>query len=457
MYGKQIELEEAMSEDYVRNLASWDPAKIEAALIEVGKTKQGHWQAWLDKQSKPGSPAELAARWHKAATAWDTTIQNWRRRFAGEVAADRDVPARPMVPSPENPFWPGGPLEAPESPRVAVLRAEYELLKSTLPPASEVASAVTDGYAVHQKVFQRGDHLSPGEPVAPHFPSALGGIDKPAIPAASSGRRELAEWMASPANPITARVIVNRVWQWHFGEGLMRTPNNWGTMGDRPSHPELLDYLANWFVTEGKWSIRALHRQILLSSTWQQATGPAPEQDPPNRLLSRFPRVRMSVEQLRDSFLVFDGTLDRTSGGMVKPVKKGAPETEAFRRRTLYLQVRRGSVPVLLSTFDYGDATTVSDGRARTNVAPQALFIMNSEFVVERARNFSRLLLAAAESDSERIQRAYLTALTRRATPAEVDEALSYIAAFTEKTSKEQAWQSYCHVLMSTNEFLYLN
>jgi hypothetical protein len=198
----------------------------------------------------------------------------------------------------------------------------------------------------------------------------------------------------------------------------------------------------------------------MLSSTYQMAvTGPN-EADPANRLWTRFNRLRMSVEQIRDSFLALDGGIDLTMGGTLLQKTEGKRQKvdmDEIKRRTLYFPVRRGSIPNLLNTFDFGDATTASEGRTRTNVAPQALFMMNSKFVVDRAKAFADRLLAVNAKDSERIERAYLMALTRKPEPAEVDEALSYIGEMEKRRDRATAWQSFCHVLMSTNEFLYLN
>jgi hypothetical protein len=213
-----------------------------------------------------------------------------------------------------------------------------------------------------------------------------------------------------------------------------------------------------------------MHRLILLSSAYQMGSHASKEAlaaDPANRLWSRFNRQRMSVEQIRDSFLALGGSLDLTIGGPLKPAgemkgKRQRLDPDDLPRRTLYVPVRRGSIPTILSTFDYGDATTPGDGRPRTNVAPQALFMMNSCFVVERARGLAkRLLDDAALTDPQRIERAYLTVLTRKPDGGEVDTALTYIGGLEKQLGKPDAqltaWQSLCHVLMSTNEFLYLN
>jgi hypothetical protein len=261
-------------------------------------------------------------------------------------------------------------------------------------------------------------------------------------------------------------VMVNRIWQGHFGEALVRTPNNWGRTGEKPTHPELLDYLAQRFVESG-WSIKALQRLIVLSSTYQMSVAASPqarEADPGNRLWSHCNRLRMSVEQIRDSLLALDGTLDNHMGGSLLPAKEAKEpkmDAEDLKRRTLYIPVRRGSIPTVLATFDYGDATTPSDGRPRTNVAPQALFLLNSRFVVDRSLGLAKGLLEdAGLTDNGRVQRAYRMILTRPAEADEVDAALSYITGLEKRLAQPgahlTAWQSFCHTLLASNEFLYL-
>ena len=160
--------------------------------------------------------------------------------------------------------------------------------------------------------------------------------------------------------------MVNRIWQWHFGEGLMRTPNNWGTTGERPTHPELLDYLARRFV-DSNWSIKKMHRLILLSNTYQMSTEASPQaraSDPDNRLWSHFKRQRLTVEAIRDSFLALDGSLDTTMGGNLMKENRKRPniDPDESLRRTVYVPVNRGRVSPLLSIFDFGDATTAMPG-----------------------------------------------------------------------------------------------
>lgn len=498
MLGKQLEMEDALSEDLGRENAALRPKIAEFLTVAWKVQLQGaaspdktitRWVTWLnaaDEKARTGylkewyqaseaNIAEVARKYQEAyiktAEKWDSSLEKWRTRFAKDSLQGRDVPARPKFEAEDDPFFEaatlkGGPMELPESPRLVVLRKEFEQLEKSLPEAPAMASAVNDGIPVDQKVFVRGDYHNLGEPVAKQFPIVLAGESQPPVKN-GSGRLEMAQWLTSPDNPLPTRVMVNRIWQWHFGEALMRTPNNWGKMGEKPTHPELLDYLAKQFVANG-WSIKSMHRQIMLSSTYQMSSKAAKESreaDPPNRLWTRFNRVRMSVEQIRDSLLAIDGSLDPAMGGTTAAPgkgKKNKADPDDMKRRTLYIPVKRGSIPNLLATFDYGDATTSNEGRPRTNVAPQALFMMNSSFVIARSQGFAKKLLDdPARTDAARIEQAYLIALTRKPEAAEVDDALSYIASLEKKVATPEAhltaWQSFCHVLMSSNEFLYLN
>jgi Protein of unknown function (DUF1553) len=483
MYGKQLEVEDALAEDVARENALARPKiaeSIEAAWKLYGKGETDQWVKVLEHEKKwlqadaatiKQVAQEYAESYNKTAKKWDGQLESWRKRYAAEVAQDRDLPPRPKFNAEDDPFFDavafhGGPLDFPESARVAELRREWEALVKALPHEPPMASAVTEGAPVDQHVFLHGDPHSLGDPVARTFPIFLAGnAQKPVTK--GSGRLELAQWLASPDHPLTARVMVNRIWQWHFGEALVRTPNNWGTTGDVPVQAELLDYLAKRFVESG-WSVKALHRMILLSSTYQESAQTTPEMrdsDPANRLCGRFNRTRMSIEQIRDSILALDGRLDTTIGGSLLPTegeKRPKVDPEKITRRTLYIPVRRGSIPAVLSAFDFGDATSPGDGRARTNVAPQALFLMNSGFVQTRSEGFAkRLLDDSGLTDAQRVERAYLMALTRSPEPDEVDSALSYIAALTRRLgtpdAHNKAWQSFCHVLLTTNEFIYLN
>ena len=214
-------------------------------------------------------------------------------------------------------------LSAEAREKLTGLRKAAKDLEAKLPPEPEMACSVEEGAEnvplVTGKVLLRGDYNSFGDDAPKGFPLILGGEQQPPI-VKGSGRMELADWLTQPDHPLTSRVFVNRVWYWHFGEGLVRTPDNFGRMGDMPTSPELLNYLSHRFVESG-WSVKALHRMIVLSNTYQMSSMPSDavsEADPENRLFSRFPRRRLAVEEIRDGMLAIDGTLDLTMGGTMQ-------------------------------------------------------------------------------------------------------------------------------------------
>lgn len=345
--------------------------------------------------------------------------------------------------------------------RLEALQSEVDDLERSSPPQPAMADAVSEGEPVAQHVFVRGSYQNIGEAVPKRFPLVIAGNRQPEIKE-GSGRRELAEWLVSTDNPLTARVMVNRVWQWHFGEGLVRTPNNFGKVGERPTHEQLLDFLARTFMESG-WSIKALHRLIMNSAVYQQssvASKQAWDKDPENRLWSRFPRRRLSVEEIRDSYLALSGALDRTIGGTLDAGSDKISEFQRnnrrlnpddYTRRTLYIPIMRNKVPFLLSLFDFGDATTTVGKRAVSNVAPQALYLMNSEFASRSAKGLTQRL---SGSGDDFIDRLYLTVLTRRPQDSERAAARGFVAQFA---SEQEGWISFCKMLLASNEFHYVD
>jgi hypothetical protein len=265
--------------------------------------------------------------------------------------------------------------------------------------------------------------------------------------------------------------MVNRIWQWHFGEGIVRTPSNFGMTGEGPTHPELLDYLARQFVARG-WSVKAMHRLIMLSSTYQMSSEASPEQrqqDPDDLLLSRFRLRRLDIEEIRDSLLWVGGSLDLSMGGTLQ---KGFGTDVAFsearksfnpdesKRRMVYLPLRRSNLATVLNLFDFGDATTSNEVRMPTNVAPQALYMMNSKFVSERTKALASKLLAEDPDEGHRFEHAWVLVLGRRPSMAELEEARRYIAGFPggADSSEERllAWSSFCRSLVASNDFIYV-
>jgi hypothetical protein len=382
-------------------------------------------------------------------------------------------------------------------------RAEIKKLEASLPHPVSVL-AVEDGaapaYGTQPRnlyVQIRGSYSAPGVEAPAVFPRIIAGEEqKPFVPVRSnpadklqadkirygalrdrSGRLELANWLADPAHPLTARVIVNRVWQHHFGEGLVRTPDNFGRLGERPTHPELLDWLSAQF-TKGNWSVKKLHKLILLSATYQMSgtyEAKAALADPENRLLWRFPRQRLEAEAIRDSMLAVAGTLERPAGGSLlnngnfEYVTNDQSHSQTrydSPRRSIYLPVIRNNVFDFFQAFDFVEPHVSNGKRASTVIASQALYLMNNPFVTAQASAFAGLLLKGQGTDEERVKTAYLRAFARPVTSDEVSRSVSFIeryAAALEPTEKDagvrraKAWAAWCQVLFASSEFVYLD
>jgi hypothetical protein len=267
-----------------------------------------------------------------------------------------------------------------------------------------------------------------------------------------SGRRELASWVASRANPLTARVIVNRVWQWHFGAGIVRTPNNFGMLSEPPTHPQLLDWLAARFVEDG-WSLKKLHRRIMLSAAYRQASTVPPEQaasDPENRWLGRFAARRLEAEAIRDAILFVSGQLDPGAGGP-------AADDLNTARRSLYVQTARWDRGSFSMLFDAANPDASTEKRAVSTVAPQALLLLNHRFVVAQAGRLAERLMRELPSDEKgRMKRAYLLLFSRPPREGEVAICRDFLTRAGEQGAVA-AWSDLAHVLLCSNEFIYID
>ena len=452
------------------HLEAWSKATPET-LAAAAKTYQDNYAAQLD--------------------AWNKKIAKWRAN-ARQMLKEMNMPPppRPMFNAEEDGFFfdiyfeRGAPFAisqhdqeqrfTPEAKAaMARLKQEQDELKKAAPPEPDMACGVADAdSAVNQQLFVRGDYNSLGQETPKAFPRILskGGDVLPS--GNGSGRMALADWIAGESNPLTARVMANRIWQRHFGEGIVRTPDNFGRMGERPTHPELLDWLAARFVENG-WSVKKLHREILLSSAYRMssaASAEAVEKDPENKLFSRFNRRRLDVEEIRDGLLAIDGSLDYEVGGTMQQgfgtdgensQSRLSVNPDKVKRRTVYVPLRRANLPALLNLFDFGDATTTTGKRAVTNVAPQALFMLNSEFLGERSSNLAARILKDNATGAERMEAAYLQTVNRQPAAEEVDAGLTYVAGFTGKYPGEKAeaaaWQSLIRALMASNDFIYVD
>jgi hypothetical protein len=368
---------------------------------------------------------------------------------------------------------------------VAPLRAEVKRLRRPgLPADLPGAYAAGEAAQVADVAVQlAGDPGQPGAVVARGVPRSLG-CAAVSVPDGSSGRLELANWIVSPANPLTARVMVNRVWQHHFGRGIVATPSNFGARGEPPTHPELLDYLAARFV-EGGWSIKAVHRLILSSRTYQLASVPADGStaaaaetlDPANHWLARASRRRLDAEALRDAMLFASGNLDpsRPDGPHpFPPVEQwGWTQHAPFKavypsnRRSVYLMTQRIVRHPYLALFDAPDTNNSTDARTSAIVPSQALFLMNNPFVREQAESFARRLAAAAATDAgPRIELAIRLAWGRPPESGEVEAAMAYVARYAgeltragtpTEAAEAEAWVSYAKIVLTSNEFLYVD
>jgi hypothetical protein len=345
------------------------------------------------------------------------------------------------------------------------LEKERATLHKELLPAPLTALAAQDGGTPGGLFPQNGDvpvHIGGrydqlGKVVPRRLPTFFCGTEQSPI-VTGSGRMELARWIVSPSNPLTPRVIVNRVWLKLFGQGLVSTPNNFGLLGQKPSHPELLDSLASRFIAEG-WSVKKLIRTIVTSSAFRQSTlddddyataHKAITVDPTNRWLSRFASRRLSAEELRDSMLSAAGRLELQIGGKAT-MDLNRP------RRSLYIQTVRADRRNFSTVFDAADPSQCVGLRNVTTVAPQALFMLNNGFVTENARHCAAKLLAETPDDQRaRIHRAYEALLARSPTEQELSIAEKFLETANQR-NESAAWGELLHVLFCTNEFSYVD
>ncbi|MDA1015486.1 MAG: PSD1 and planctomycete cytochrome C domain-containing protein [Planctomycetota bacterium] len=320
-----------------------------------------------------------------------------------------------------------------------------------------MAHALRDAKSTDLPIYLAGNPEKKGDVAQRAMPAIFTGGKKAPFQSKGSGRLELARAITSPDNSLTARVIVNRVWAGHFGHGLVRTPSNFGNLGERPSHPELLDHLAVWFVKHD-WSLKKLHRLILQSATYQQASdfdSVKFEADPENRLLWRMNRRRLEIEPWRDGMLAVSGELDETLGG---PSKNLGDANN--KRRTLYGFVSRHRLDELLRLFDFPDPNITADRRTTTTVPLQQLFVMNSDFMINRARALAkRLTDRSGMDDAERIEHAFQLVFGRSARPDEVSLAVQFLKAETDtqNADKVSRLEQYALALLSSNEFMFVD
>jgi hypothetical protein len=327
-------------------------------------------------------------------------------------------------------------------------------------PAAEFALSAVDDVPKDVRVHLRGSHTNLGDAAPRRFLTVLSGETQPPV-TQGSGRLELARRVLEDARPLLARVMVNRIWKHHFGAGLVETVDNFGLTGDRPTHPELLDWLAGEFIRSG-WSIKHLHRTMLLSAAYRMSSRPGPTADaadPRNQLLHRMPVRRLEAEAIRDNMLAVAGVLDRTMHGppvtpFVSPYMDGDPRgkpksgpLDGSNRRSLYINVRRNYLSDMFLTFDYPQPTSTIGKRGQSTVASQALYLMNNEFAALQAGRWASGVMQVSDL-RERVTRMYEQAFSRKPEPSELDAALDFL--------KRNTLADYAHVLLNTTEFIYI-
>jgi hypothetical protein len=408
---------------------------------------------------------------HRVDSKWNTTA------LADPRAVLRLDDLEQIIDRHDNALVNGNPSRMTDKERSAraALLAEAKKEYAAIPKAM----AVAEGRVSDLEVFLRGNHLTRGPVVPRRLPTILAGADQAPMSKQSSGRLELARWLTAPRNPLTARVIVNRVWRWHFGHGLVRSVDNFGKLGERPSHPELLDWLAMRFVEDG-WSVKALHRRIMLSATYRMSTAwdeHAAQDDPEDRLLWRMPRRRMDAEEIRDALLAVSGQLDSSMGGTLLAtspfqdlsVTGVARSAELYRssRRSVYLPVLRSALYDVFQAFDFPDPAVPNGDRDATTVASQALFMMNAPIVARASEALAASLLNQSHMDDrDRLDLACQRILGRPATVQETSrwetflsryQAAPSMAAERPETRRRLAWQGLCRALLSSNELIYVH
>jgi cytochrome c553 len=395
------------------------------------------------------------------------------RSTSGHIAVDTILfsdhdkpPADADAPLPGGPATLEDRIPSPGRSELAELRRQRAAAEAAIPPSAfAMISMEEDPHNV--KLHIRGSHQNLGAEVPRAFLRVLSKGDQAEPFRQGSGRLELAEAIASPTNPLTTRVMVNRVWKHHFGQGLVHSLDNFGKMGELPSHPELLDWLAVRFI-ESKWSIKELHRLITLSSAYRMSattSARAMEADPRNSLLHHMPVRRLEAEAIRDTMLSISGMLQPALYGpsVVPHISKyqdgrGKPKSgplDGEGRRSIYIQVRRNFIPPMFLAFDYPLPVSAIGARGVSTVPSQALLMLNNEFVAAAASAWARQTIRDENVPERRVQRLYAQAFGRPPEDWEQRDTLSFIAA-AKAQDEQRAWTDLCHVLLNSAEFLYV-
>ncbi len=463
-------------------------------------TRDYYSLAGIFKSTKTMESFTKIARWNENSIATSSQLEAKTahdQKIAVQEATIADYIKRANAALLEK-LGPGAELpKSPETKYDESVRAELKSLRDRLnalkasAPELPTAMGVVDAEVGDAPIHVRGSHLTLGKPAPRGVPTVLTGAGGVAIPDQRSGRLELAQWLTDPRHPLTGRVIANRIWRWHFGQGLVRSTDNFGELGSRPTHPELLDWLTLRLVRSG-WSIKQLHRTILLSSTYQMSSRHDPDAaavDPENQFLWRARIRRLEAEAIRDSLLSVAGLSDFSMGGSMLHVDNrkflfdhtSKDETSYdTRRRSVYLPVIRNHLYDGFQLFDYSDASVPNGSRTTSTVAPQALYLLNGELASDAASALAARLRAVHDDEAVRVVALYRLTLGREPNSDERSQAVAFLGRFAASVPEEVAgttakacpgpeaievagtgardlaWTALCHVLLVSNEFIHI-
>ena len=336
-------------------------------------------------------------------------------------------------------------------------------------PTSEFTMGVKDGRIADARVLIRGELRNQGPMVKRGFLQVLNHVKSYPIGRASSGRLQLASWISQPDNPLTSRVMVNRIWHHLFGTGIVKTVDNFGATGDRPSHPDLLDHLALEFIQDN-WSIKSLIRKIVLSRTYRLSSEfneANAKTDPNNRLLWRMNHKRLNAETFRDAILATSGRLNRQQGkgsvisqlgdvNVSRAIRQLRQKQRDTGQRSVYLPILRNSMPEMMRIFDAAEPSLIVGKRNQTTVPTQALYLMNSPFISNQAASMGKLVMGKTNNNDDRIQFAYELAFSRLATNNEINKANEFLNKVS-NNSPNQQWSIFCQALLASAEFRYVD
>ena len=459
--------------------------KLSLQSVKPGKSASEHYRNASEVARSLGLHAELLRAWTTISSRNPALLEKLDEAVMAGLTAEKIAPALGEkllaetsalagealnLAYPDNKREPLFSAKAREA--IAAIEKSQGELKKKMAVKLKVMG-VREGKAEDLKVHLRGSYLTLGEQVRKGFPSFLASFDKPEIKT-TSGRLELARWLSDPRHPLTGRVMANRIWRWHFGQGIVRSTDNFGRLGSHPSHRALLDWLASMLIDEG-WSVKRLHREILTSSTYRMGSAfnaAAAEADPGNTLRWRWSRRRLEAESIRDSLLELGGKIDNRMGGQLLSAKARAYVTGTASkrntydapRRSVYLPVLRSAVYDVLQSFDFPDPSVVNGDRSTTTIPSQALVMMNSALMDQAAQGLASHLLSSDTADSlALVRQAFLRVLGRPAGDDEENRWISMLVKLEghyreagEKEARKKAWRSFARVLLSSNEFIYV-